>query len=88
LKMDATVLGSVEGDSKEHLDADLDLLPGVTSEECAGNDLRLRTEDVQATVTGLMGLAAERGLHLGNLSVQNANLEDVFISYTGRGLRE
>jgi hypothetical protein len=35
-----------------------------------------------------MGLATKRGLHLGNLSVQNANLEDVFISYTGRGLRE
>jgi hypothetical protein len=63
-------------------------LPGVTSEERDGNDLCLRTEDAQATVTGLMGLAAERGLHLKNLSVQNANLEDVFISYTGRGLRE
>jgi len=35
-----------------------------------------------------MSLAAERGLHLKNLSVQNVNLEDVFISYTGRGLRE
>ena len=88
LKMDATVLGSVEGDPGEGLDADLDLLPGVTSEECDGTELRLRTEDVQATVTGLMSLAAERGLHLGNLSVQNVNLEDVFISYTGRGLRE
>ncbi len=88
LKMDATVLGSVEGDSGEHLDAKLDLLPGVTSEESEGNDLRLRTEDVQATVTALMSLAAERGLHLKNLSVQNVNLEDVFISYTGRGLRE
>ena len=88
MKMDATVLGSVEGDSGERLDANLDLLPGVTSEECEGNDLRLRTDDVQATVTGLMSLAAERGLHLKNLSVQNVNLEDVFISYTGRGLRE
>jgi ABC-2 type transport system ATP-binding protein len=88
LKMDATVLGSVEGDPSGYLGADLDLLPGVTGEERDGTDLRLRTEDVQATVTGLMSLAAERGLHLGNLSVQNANLEDVFISYTGRGLRE
>jgi ABC-2 type transport system ATP-binding protein len=88
LKTDATVLGSIEGGSGKHFDANLDHLPGVTSEERDGNDLRLRTEDVQATVTGLMSLAAERGLHLGNLSVQNANLEDVFISYTGRGLRE
>jgi len=88
LNMDATVLGSVEGGPAGHLDADLDLLPGVTNEERDGKNLRLRTEDVQATVTGLMGLATKRGLHLGNLSVQNANLEDVFISYTGRGLRE
>jgi hypothetical protein len=76
------------GASREHLDANLDLLPGVTSEESEGNDWRLRTEDVQATVTALMSLAAERGLRLKNLSVQNVNLEDVFISYTGRGLRE
>jgi ABC-2 type transport system ATP-binding protein len=88
LRMDATVLASIEGDPGEHLDASVDLLPGVTSEEREGSDLRLRTENVQATVTGLMSLAAERGLHLKNLSVRNVNLEDVFISYTGRGLRE
>jgi ABC-2 type transport system ATP-binding protein len=88
LNMDATVLGSVEGGPQGQLDVDLDLLPGVTSEQRDGNNLRLRTEDVQATITGLIGFAAERGLHLGNLSVQNTNLEDVFISYTGRGLRQ
>jgi ABC-2 type transport system ATP-binding protein len=88
LNMDATVLASVEGDSVEPLDADLGLLPGVTSEEHEGSDLRLRTENLQATVTALMSLAAERGLRIKNLSVRNVNLEDVFISYTGRGLRE
>ena len=88
LKMDATVLASVEADSGKQLEVDLDPLPGVTGEEREGSDLRLQTEDVQATVTGLMNLAAERGLRLKNLSVQSVNLEDVFISYTGRGLRD
>jgi len=63
-------------------------LPGVTSEEREASDLCLQTEDVQATVTSLMSLAAERGLHLKDLSVRSVNLEDVFISYTGRGLRD
>jgi ABC-2 type transport system ATP-binding protein len=88
LKLDATVLASVEADSGEQLEVDPDILPGVTSEEREGSDLRLQTEDVQATVTGLMSLAAERGLHLKDLSVRSVNLEDVFISYTGRGLRD
>src|SRR3712207_4348293 len=88
LNMDATILASVETEPGEHLDADLDLLPGVTGKERNGNDLRLRTEDTQATTTALLRLAAERGMQLENLTVQSTNLEDVFASYTGRGLRE
>jgi ABC-2 type transport system ATP-binding protein len=88
LNVDARILASVETEPGEHLDADLDLLPGVTSKERNGKDLRLRTEDPQTTIIGLMQLAAERGMRLRNLSVQSANLEDVFITYTGRELRE
>jgi ABC-2 type transport system ATP-binding protein len=88
LNMDATILASVETDPGEYLDADLDLLPGVMSKERNGEELLLWTEDAQATTTALLKLAAERGMQLKNLSVRNANLEDVFISYTGRGLRE
>jgi ABC-2 type transport system ATP-binding protein len=88
LNMDATILASVETEPGEHLDADLDLLPGITGKERNGRDLRLRTEDAQTTIIGLMKLAAERGMRLRNLSVRSANLEDVFITYTGRELRE
>jgi ABC-2 type transport system ATP-binding protein len=88
LNMDATIFASVETEPGEHLDADLDLLPGVTGKERNGTDLRLRTEDAQTTIIGLMELAAERGMRLKNLSVRSANLEDVFITYTGRELRE
>jgi ABC-2 type transport system ATP-binding protein len=88
LNMGATILASVEGDAGEHLDADLDLLPGVTGKERNGKDLLLRTEDAQATIIGLMRFATERGMRLRKLSVRSANLEDVFITYTGRVLRE
>ena len=88
LNMDATILASVEPDPGEHLDADLGLLPGVTGKERNGEELLLWTEDAQATTTALLALAAERGMQLKDLTVQSTNLEDVFASYTGRGLRE
>ncbi len=84
LDVDATVLVTVEGD----LDGTLEQLPGVDNVEREDNEVRLRTRSTQETITGLMGLAAERGVRLHNLSVRSANLEDVFISYTGRSLRE
>jgi ABC-2 type transport system ATP-binding protein len=88
LNMDATILASIDTDPGEHLDADLSLLPGVTGKERNGEELLLWTEDAQATTTALLRLAAERGMQLKNLTVRSANLEDVFTSYTGRGLRE
>ncbi len=88
LNMDATILASVDADPGEHLDADLGLLPGVTGKERNGKELLLWTEDAQATITALLRLAAERGMQLKNLTVRSANLEDVFLAYTGRGLRE
>jgi ABC-2 type transport system ATP-binding protein len=88
LNMDATILANVDTHPGEHLDADLGLLPGVTGKERNGEELLLWTEDAQATTTALLRLAAERGMQLKNLTVRSANLEDVFTSYTGRGLRE
>jgi len=69
-------------------DGGLERLPGVRGVERSGGDVRLRTADVQETIIGLMRLASERGVRLRNLTVQSANLEDVFISYTGRSLRD
>ena len=87
LEADAIITTHLEGSPGAHLDANLDLLAGVTDVGRAGEELRLRTADVPATMSGLLHLANERGLRLANLSVKNADLEDVFIAYTGRGLR-
>jgi ABC-2 type transport system ATP-binding protein len=88
LNMDATILASIDADPGEHLDADLGLLPGVTGEERKGEELLLWTEDAQATTTALLKIASARGMQLKGLTVRSANLEDVFTSYTGRGMRE
>ncbi|WP_172620674.1 ABC transporter ATP-binding protein [Rubrobacter xylanophilus] len=84
LDVDATVLVTVDG----RLDGGLEWLPGVRGVERSGSDVRLQTANTQDTITALMRFAAERGVRLRNLSVQSANLEDVFISYTGRSLRD
>ena len=63
-------------------------LPAVTDAHRDGDQLSLRTGDVAATVSALL-LAAEReGWHLEDLTMTRASLEDVFLHYTGRSLRE
>ncbi|MGN6483276.1 MAG: ABC transporter ATP-binding protein, partial [Thermomicrobiales bacterium] len=49
-----------------------------------GHRVRLQTADTQATIVGLLEMARERGLTLGDLSSTRATLEDVFIQRTGR----
>lgn len=84
LNVDATVLVTVEG----NLDGALETLPGAESLQREGPDLRIQTRSTQETILALMKLASERQASLANLSVRSANLEDVFISFTGRSLRE
>jgi len=83
LDMDATVLVTIDGPM-----GGLEGLPEVRGVEREGDDLRLRTSNAQDTIVGLMRLASENGARLRNLSVRSANLEDVFIAYTGRSLRD
>lgn len=97
LGQEATVSASIEerGTSKEERDdrtlpslETFAALPGVTAatltEEDGGNRVRLQTAETQATIVGLLDLAKERGLTLGDLSSTRATLEDVFIQRTGR----
>jgi ABC-2 type transport system ATP-binding protein len=64
-------------------------LDGVSS--CSAHDgegYALVAADAQRAVVALLDLAAARGLTIANLDVQGANLEDVFLSMTGRTLAE
>jgi ABC-2 type transport system ATP-binding protein len=71
------------------LDADeLASLPGATEANVVDGQLEIHTEDVPATLTALLQLSERLGVRLDNLATTSATLEDVFLAYTGRSLRE
>jgi ABC-2 type transport system ATP-binding protein len=77
----------------DHAPADweerLRALPGVTSvqNESAGM-FRVLTSNGSGTTTDLVEMAVVAGVPLKTLSVQNTTLDDVFVHYTGRQLRD
>ena len=64
-------------------------LPGVTSvkSEAAGM-YRVLTDNGSRTTTALVEMAVEAGVPVRTLTVQNTTLDDVFVHYTGRQLRD
>jgi ABC-2 type transport system ATP-binding protein len=85
LGQNATVKARFEGRLAEK---DLARLPAVIAASINADQLTIQTNDVAATLPGLFSLAAGNGARLDNLTSTNATLEDVFLSYTGRSLRE
>ena len=63
-------------------------LAGVKEAVADENGARLLSSDASATVPALMNWAAETGVNLTHLEVVPSNLEDVFLSITGRALTE
>lgn len=71
------------------LAARLQALPAVTSVQSEGSGMfRVLTTDGSGTTTALVETAVRSGLVLASLSVQNTTLDDVFVHYTGRQLRD
>ncbi len=66
----------------------LEALPHV--ETVTGHDevFRIATRNGPETTLALMQAAAAAGLSVQSLSVQSTTLDDVFVHYTGRGLRD
>jgi len=64
-------------------------LPGVESvKDQGGNTFRILTLTGTQTTTALVEAAAETDVEVRTLSVQNTTLDDVFVHYTGRQLRD
>jgi ABC-2 type transport system ATP-binding protein len=63
-------------------------LPGVESVTAHDDIFRIATGSGPATTLALMELAATSGVTIGSLSVQSTSLDDVFVHYTGRALRD
>src|ERR1051325_5129361 len=63
-------------------------LPDV--ESVAGDDhiFRINSQNGPATTLALMEAAAQAGIGVQSLSVQSTTLDDVFVHYTGRALRD
>ena len=66
--------------------ADLDCVTEVLDDQNQG--FRLRSSDAASTMPALMDWVAKNDIKLTHLEVTPANLEDVFLSLTGRALRD
>ena len=89
LPQDAVVSATiVRNESGTITEADLQAIPGVTHASIDPNEtpptIKAQTSDVQATLVGLLELAEQRRITLGELTSTRATLEDVFLQLTGR----
>jgi ABC-2 type transport system ATP-binding protein len=77
------------GEEASEIDAaTLGTLPSVERAARDGRVWRLTVREVHRAVAALLALLAERGFEPTSLSTHHATLEDVFMSLTGRRLRD
>ena len=69
-------------------ESDLGQLPSVRSARCEADAFSLAIEQPHVALPALLALLQSRGLTLASLNTRHATLEDVFVSLTGRHLRE
>src|SRR5690349_4091009 len=69
-------------------EATLTALPGVKSARKAGGSWALQVSAAHETIPALLGALASRGLPLTQLTTHSPTLEDVFVTLTGRSLRD
>jgi ABC-2 type transport system ATP-binding protein len=63
-------------------------LPGVEAITASDHVFRLASTNGPATTLALMETAERAGVQVQSLAVQSTSLDDVFVHYTGRGLRD
>jgi len=68
--------------------ARLAALPGVEDVTGDSHVARMKTDNGPLTTTALMKAATEAGVGVLSLAVQSTSLDDVFVHYTGRQLRD
>jgi ABC-2 type transport system ATP-binding protein len=67
---------------------DLEKLPSVSGSHREGDVLTLAVKEVHLALPALLAYLNDRGSRLEHLSTRHASLEDVFVSLTGRKLRD
>jgi ABC-2 type transport system ATP-binding protein len=79
---------SFGGELPAGLPAQLERLPHVDHVNGEDHVFRISTDNGPATTLALMESAATAGITVQSLSVQSTTLDDVFVHYTGRALRD
>ncbi len=80
---------TIAGDgAPEALDGELRGLPGVRTVHTREGVVSLTVAELHGTLPALMGLFERRGVTLASLTTHHATLEDVFVSLTGRHIRD
>ena len=69
-------------------EAELSQLPSVQSARCGEDGVSLTVEQPHVALPALLSSVQSRGARLASLTTRHATLEDVFVSLTGRHLRE
>jgi ABC-2 type transport system ATP-binding protein len=93
LKLKASVAGTttLEAAFSEVPDGWLDrlrLLPGVEEVEAHDHVVRIATTGGPATTMALMELSSEEEITVQSLAIKSTTLDDVFVHFTGRQLRD
>jgi len=85
----SNVIEAQFGNPPADWEARLHQLSGVTSVQHEGAGMyRVLTGNGSKTTTELVEMAVQAGVGVKSLSVQNTTLDDVFVHYTGRQLRD
>jgi ABC-2 type transport system ATP-binding protein len=67
---------------------EVQVLPGVQSVEMRGGTLRIGIRDLAADSPGILQWLVERGHPFQHMASERASLETVFLTLTGRSLRD
>ena len=77
-----------EGSRADGLESELGALAGIRAVRPVAGRVALTVTEVHLVIPALMGLLDRRGLALTLLTTHHASLDDVFVSLTGRQLRD
>jgi ABC-2 type transport system ATP-binding protein len=75
-------------ESEAGLETELGSLPGVQALRQRDGVYALTVAELHQALPAMMGLLERRGRHLASLTTHHASLEDVFVSLTGRHIRD
>ena len=83
-----TIRLQVDGDENGRVTTDLAQLPGIHRAFGEGQDIVLQADEANTVLPAIIQQVTGAGGHIRQLSIQEPNLEAVFLHLTGRALRD